>query len=377
LRMRHIALSLLVVIAGTSTAHPADTAADSLKLLISVEQTTLTAPYPARLTLHIYNSGKAPVWLYRRARGETREGSSLEARLEPIRPPGSPELSAPAAGRVLESVGLPRPRLVRLAPGDDYTEKTTLKIAPARTGKNGEGSPLWGRYRLAVGYRAAFPNAPEITRTLAVELWQGEVKSNSIEIELQPPVAEGSVAGSVRNAEGHGVSGALVSLVDQEDRLVDQLLADVEGRFSFTHLPLGADYWVTVRRPEASEDTTVFRHLSLTPAAPAGTIELVLLPKEIHQPQYLLHKPVLFRVTDSAGRPLDKVSLEVIWSSGTVLEQVKGATLEDGTVALELIPGRNFVTLRRRGCPKQEQRVDVTPGSGIDSFKLILECAKK
>jgi hypothetical protein len=374
--MRSLACPWILVLLSSSNAW-AGGEADGLKLLISVERTTLTAPNPARLTLHLYNAGQLPLWLYRRARGETREGSSLEARLEPIRPPGSAEVSAPAAGRVLDSVGLPRPGLVRLAPGDDYTEKTTLKIAPARTGENGEGSPLWGRYRLAVTYRATFPNAPEITRILGVELWQGEVRSNSIEIELQPPVAEGSLAGSACNAEGRGVSGALVSLVDQEDRLVDQLLTDFEGRFSFTHLPLGADYWLIVRRPEFSEDTTVFRHLSLTPAAPAGTIEFVLFPKEIYEPQYLLHKPVLFRVTDSAGRSLDKVSLEVIWSSGTVLEQVKGDTLEDGTVALELIPGRNFVTLRRRGCPKQEQRVEVTPGGGIDGFKLVLECAKK
>jgi hypothetical protein len=374
--MRSLACPWILVLLSWSNAW-AGTEADALKLLISAEQTTITAPYPARLTLHLHNSGQAPVCLYRRARGETREGSSLEARLEPIRPTGSPEVSAPAPGRVLESVGLPRPKLVRLAPSDDYTEKTTLKIAPARTGKNGEGSPLWGRYRLAVSYRATYPNAPEITRVLGVELWQGEVTSNSIELKLQPPLAEGSLAGSVRSAEGPGVSGALVSLVDQEDRLVDQLLTDFEGRFSFIHLPLGVDYWVTVRRPEFSEDTTVFRHLSLTPAVPAGTIEFVLLPKEIYQPQYLLHKPVLFRVTDPAGRPLGKVSLEVIWSSGTVLDNVKGETLEDGTVALELIPGRNFATLRRRGCPKQDQRVDVTPGGGIDGFKLILECAKK
>lgn len=374
--MRWLACPWILVLLSSSNAW-AGAEADGLKLLIFAEQTTIAAPYPARLTLHLHNSGEAPVWLYRRARGETREGSSLEARLEPVRPLGSPELSAPAAGRVLESVGLPRPKLVRLAAGDDYTEKTTLKIAPARTGKNGEGSPLWGRYRLAVTYRATFPNAPEISRILGVELWQGEVTSNSIEIELQPPVAEGSLTGSVRSAEGRGISGVLASLVDQEDRLVDQLLTDYEGRFSFTHLPLGADYWVTVRQPEVNEDTTVFRHLSLTPAAPTGTLEIMLLPKEIYQPEYLLHKPVLFRVTDSAGRPLDKVSLEVIWSSGTVLEQVKGDTLEDGTVALELIPGRNFATLRRRGCPKQEQRVDVTPGGGIDAFKLVLECAKK
>jgi hypothetical protein len=374
--MRSLACPWILVLLSSSNAW-AETEADALKLLISVEQTTLTAPYPARLTLHLHNAGQLPLWLYRRARSEPREGSSLEARLESIPPTGSPEISTPAQGRVLESVGLPRAKLVSLAPGDDYTEKTTLKIAPARAGANGEGTPFWGRYRLAVTYRATYPNAAEIERVLGVELWQGEVRSNTIEVDLQPPVAEGSVAGSVLGAEGRGVSGALVSLADQEDHLVDQLLTDFEGRFLFTHLPLGVDYWVTVRRPEFSEDTTVFRHLSLTPAAPAGTIEFVLLPKEIYEPQYLLHKPVLFRVTDSAGRPLDKVSLEVVWSSGTVLDNVKGETLEDGIVALELIPGRNFMTLRRRGCSKQDHRVDVASGGGIDGFKLTLECARR
>ncbi len=375
--MRYFAFLPLVLLTETSIGHPADAAADILKLLISVGQTTITAPYPARLTLHLHNSGQAPLWLYRRVRNQTSEGSSLEARLEPVGAAGSAAISSPAQARVFESVGLPRPKLVRLAPGDDYTEKATLQIVPARTGTNGEGTPLWGRYRLAVTYQATYPNAAEIAGVLGVELWQGEATSNTIEIELQPPVGEGSVAGTVLSAEGRGVSGALVSLVDQEDRLVGQLLTDFEGRFSFAHLPLGVDYWVTVRRPEFSEDTTVFRHLSLTPAAPAGTIEFVLLPKEIYEPQYLLHKPVLFRVTDSAGRPLDKVSLQVVWSSGTVLDNVKGETLEDGIVALELIPGRNFATLKQRGCPKEDQRVDVASGGGIDAFKLTSECAKE
>jgi hypothetical protein len=35
------------------------------------------------------------------------------------------------------------------------------------------------------------------------------------------------------------------------------------------------------------------------------------------------------------------------------------------------------VTLKRRGCPKQEDRADVAPERGVDSFKLIFECAKK
>jgi hypothetical protein len=82
-------------------------------------------------------------------------------------------------------------------------------------------------------------------------------------------------------------------------------------------------------------------------------------------------------VMDSSGRPLSRVSLEVIWSSGAVLDKVRGETAEDGTVALELIPGRNFATLKRRGCPKEDQRVDVASGGGIDAFKLTSECAKE
>jgi len=184
------------------------------------------------------------------------------------------------------------------------------------------------------------------------------------------------VAGTVLGTEGRSLVGVLVSLADQEDHLVDQVPTDSEGRFSFTQLPL-SQYWVTARRPEFDEDTTVFRHLALTPAAPACAIEFVLLLREIYEPQYLLHKPVLLRVTDNTGQPLDKASLEVIWSSGTVLDRVKGETWEDGTVALELIPGRNFATLKRRGCPKEDHRVDVGPGRGIDGFKLTLECTKK
>jgi hypothetical protein len=370
-------LAYLWTVALLASAHAwAAPETEPLQLLISVEQTTITAPYPARLTLHLHNSGPVPLWLYRRVRNQTSEGSSLEARLEPMRAAGSAGVSTSARGWVFESVGLPRPKLVRLAPGDDYTEKTSLKLVPARAGATGGESPMGGRYRLSVAYRAKYPNADEMERVLGVVLWQGEVTSNKIEIELQPPAGKGSLAGTVLDREGRSLAGALVSLSDQEDRLVDQVLTDSEGRFSFSSLPL-ASYWVTVRRPEFSEDTTVFRHLALTPAAAAGTIEFVLLLREIYEPQFLLHKPVLFRVTDDTGRPLDKVSLEVIWSSGTVMDKVKGETLEDGTVALELISGRNFATLKRRACPKEDHRVDVGPSGGIDGFKLTLECAKR
>jgi hypothetical protein len=121
----------------------------------------------------------------------------------------------------------------------------------------------------------------------------------------------------------------------------------------------------------------VFRHLRLAPTEPAGTLELIMLPREIYEPQYLLHKPVLFRVVDGAGRPVDRTSLEAVWSNGPVLDNVKGKVFEDGTVALELIPGRNFVTLKRPGCPKEDHRADVAPGGGIDGFKLTSECAAR
>jgi hypothetical protein len=375
--MRHAFLLFLAVVLLEGAARPATApAGDVLKLLISVEQTAITAPYPARLTLHLYNAGPQPLWVYRRVRGQATEGSSAEARFEPIGAPGPAEITAPAQSKFFESVGLPRPRLVRVAPGEDYTEKASLEIAPARRGAKGEGSPLWGRYRLSVTYRAKYSNAEDIQRLLGVVLWQGEVTSNTIELELQPPAGEGSIAGTVLDVQGRAFSGALATLSDQEDRLVNQVLTDLEGRFSFAHLPFG-DYWVTARRPEATEDTVVFRHLRLASTEPTSTLELVMLPREIYEPQYLLHKPVLFRVTDSAGHPLDKVSLEAVWSSGTVLDNVKGQVFDDGTVALELIPGRNFVTLKRRGCPKEDHRADVALGAGIDGFKLTSECAEK
>jgi len=373
--MRLLALLWTITLVASAIAGAASET-EPLKLLISVEQQAITAPYPARLTLHLHNAGSQPLWLYRRVRSQAAEGSSAEARLEPMGAAGSAEVTAPAQSKFFESVGLPRPRLVRVAPGEDYTEKASLEIAPARRGANGEGSPLWGRYRLSVTYRAKYSNAEDIQRLLGVVLWQGEVTSNTIELELQPPAGEGSIAGTVLDVQGRALSGALATLSDQDDRLVNQVLTDLEGRFSFTHLPFG-DYWVTARRPEATEDTVVFRHLRLASAEPTSTLELVMLPREIYEPQYLLHKPVLFRVTDSAGHPLDKVSLEAVWSSGTVLDNVKGQVFDDGTVALELIPGRNFVTLKRRGCPKEDHRADVAPGGGIDGFKLTSECAEK
>jgi hypothetical protein len=350
--------------------------ADDLRLLISLEQLTVSAPSPARVTLHFHNGGKAPLYLYRRVRSRAGEGSTIEVRLEPSSAPATQEIGTPARGTVLESVGLPRPRLARLDAGDDTTEKATLQFLPAQTGQEGVATPLWGRYRLSVIYRARYSNAADLGRILGVKLWQGEVESNSVEIELQPPTGEGSIAGTVARADGREMPDALVSLSDEQERLVNQTATDREGRYLFEHLPLSV-YWVTVQRPNIAEDTAVFRHIELTESAPAGSIEFIMYPPEIYQPERILHKPVLLLVTDPKGAPVGKVRYEIVWSTGTVIENIKGETGEDGLANVELIPGPNFLTLRKRGCPKQEQRLVVPQGGGIDGFKLEFGCEKK
>jgi len=42
-----------------------------------------------------------------------------------------------------------------------------------------------------------------------------------------------------------------------------------------------------------------------------------------------------------------------------------------------LIPGLNYVTLKRRGCDPQDQRAEVATGDGIDAFKLVTDCAAR
>jgi carboxypeptidase family protein len=375
-----------LVVGQTATSEP-------LKLLISIEQPRITAPFPGRVTLHLHNSGPTPLWLYRHARdrnatgvspaprieaGEngtrnTAGGSTLKIQLEPAE---AREVATPAGGRVLESVGLPHSKLVKLAPGDDYEEKAVIHFSPALVGTGASAKPVGDRYRLSIKYGATFSNGEEVARDLGLTVWQGEITSNTIEVELAPPQDGGSVAGTTVSADLRPIPGVLVSLSDSDERLINQVFSDPEGRFSFTGLPLGL-YWTTARRPDAQEDTVVFRHAELTSAAPAGTLELPLQPIEVYEPKQMLHKPVLLRVTDSAGRPADKVELELTWSTGTVLDNVKATTDADGAAAVELIPGRSYVSLKRRGCPKQDQWIDVAPGDGIDNGKLTFDCAGK
>jgi len=368
--------------------------AGSLKLLISIEQQTIAMPSPARITLHIHNSGSEPAWLYRHARdaaivartatvvinssdehpgNTTRGGSTLAIHLTPAAPS---DTATAGESLILESVGLPHPKLIRLAPGEDYEEKAIVHLAPALAGAEGSAKPVWGHYRLSATYGASYSNGDETARNLGVTLWQGETESNTIDIDLEPPPATdtGSVAGAVVTPDSRPVfNTTVVSLSDREQRLVDQSRTDRDGRFSYSHLPI-ALYWVTARREAATTDTAVFQHVELTSAAPNGALQLVMVPPEIYEPKHMLHKPVLVRVTDSAGRPQDKVTLDATWSSGSVMDDVKGETSDDGVATLELLPGRSYITMKRKHCGQRDDRIDVEEGGGIDDFKLVLDC---
>ena len=369
--------------------------ASDLKLGITIEQPEITAPFPARVTLHLHNSGSTTLWLYRPASPQkpvadqappdesqtalatsnhSVEGSTINVQLNPE----DNRVTSPGNSAALDSAGLPRPKLIRLDAGDDFEEKSVIHLAPAWTESNGEKRPIWGRYKFALTYAAKYSNGDELDRILGVTFWQGAIQSNSLEIELLPPAAttQGSVAGTITGSENVPQSDVLVSLSDQEERLMEQTTTDFDGKFSFTHLPSGL-YWATVRRRDFTVDTVMFRHVVLTGAEPAGTIDFLLTPPETYLPGQMLHKPVLLRVADGAGTGLGNVSLDITWSSGTVLDSVKGRTSDDGTAAVELIPGRNYVSLKRGGCPEDDERMDVAPGPGIDGFKVVFDCTKK
>jgi hypothetical protein len=374
-----VALPLSLALPACGAAAGEDIA--PLKLLISIEQQSITAPFPARVTLHLHNAGQEPLWLYRKVRtrpeaGEVVNGSTLAIHLEPVEVSASRPIRIDAVGTVLESVGLPRPKLLKLAPDDDYEEKAVIQLEPARAGAAGEDQPLWGRYRFSVIYGASYANAAEVLRSVGITPWQGEVSSNTIDIELLPPTGRGSLSGRVINAAGEFMTDARVSLGDEQERLIAQVVTGFGGRFSFANLPAGF-YWVTSRLDHAAYDTAVFRHVELTPAEPAGNVELVYVPPDVFKGEQMLHKPVLLRVFDEAGRPVREATLEISFMDGTVVEDKKLKPGDDGVVATELIPGSNYVTLKRRGCAPQELRVEVAAGDGIDAFKLVSDCASR
>ena len=264
---------------------------NDLKLVITIEQPAITAPFPARVTLHLHNSGNSTLWLYRPASPQKPVanqvapdpsqtelatsshpvgGSTLSIQLLPE----DKRVTSPGNGAALDSAGLPHPKLIRLAAGDDFEEKSVIHLAPAWAESNGEKQPIWGRYNFAVTFAANYSNGGELERILGVTLWQGAIQSNSLDIDLLPPdpTAHGSLAGTITGADNVPRSDVLVSLSDNEERLLDQTRTDFDGKYSFTHLPPGL-YWATVRRTDFTEDTIVFRHVVLSPAEPVGTID--------------------------------------------------------------------------------------------------------
>jgi hypothetical protein len=381
-------IAAVLALAGTRRV---EAQANGLKLVLTLESPAVTYPFPVRATLHLVNGGTKPVWLYHRARNSTEilptssqpgafilenpaEGPTLAVHLVDAAP-GVPERGE---GAVLEPTGLPHPELVRLGPGEEYAEKEVIQLSPATPRARGEDSkspPIWGRYRLSVTYRAKHSNADEVARLTGVELWQGDIASDPIEVELAPPAGTGSITGSVLAPDNQRITDALASITDEEERLIGQVRVDLDGRFAFSNLSLGI-YWVVVERTPRKEQTAVFRRFKLTAESPATSFDFVLSPVEIHHPKQLLHEPVVFQVTSPAGSPVAATSVEATWSSGDVMDSVKGKTDRQGQVVLDLIPGPNIITFKRKGCPEEVQRLVVEGKSVVDGFNLVEECRK-
>jgi hypothetical protein len=390
--------SRLVVMAGLLGASwllpvvPArgQTNAPALQLLISLKQPLVAEPEAARIQLHLLNPTQQTLWLYRRARGkhppeervqeenqpaETTGGSTVEVKLQPVDAQAARAVISPAEAMTLEYVQMPKPRLIKLEAGGDYEEVSIVQLRPALA----EGQkPIWGAYRLTVVYGASFSNGEEFQRNLGATLWQGEVTSNTIAVELRAalPDSVGVLGGSTLGPDLHPRAGIRVSLSDEQGQLIDQQVTGSDGRFSFSHLPLTL-YWVTGRREGATEDTVTYRHEELSSSTPSANTQLVFYPAEIYEAKKLVHKPVLVRVFDAGGKPAGGIGLDATYSNGQVLDDVKATTDNDGTAVMELLPGRSSLSLDRHGCVEQVGRADVAPGVGVDNFKFVFDCAKK
>lgn len=362
--------------------------AQPLQVTISVEQTTITEPLPAQVTLHFHNSGNQPLWLYEPVRdvGEIATaptdqnsdsgGSSLAVHLQ--RPAasgaGAANATSPGVGTVLRPPGFPHPNLIQLAPGGDLQETAVIQIKPA-TGVDG---PVWGAYQLSVAYSARYSNGNDIRHDLGVNLWEGTVTSNTIQITLNP-VPAANQSSIIGTAVGHDMipdAGILVSLSNDQQQLVAQTVTAADGGFYFDNLTPGR-YWVTVRREGGTEDTGFFEHADLSSSQPTAKLKLIMLNEEVYEAKRLLHKPVLFRITDVAGNAMSGVTLDILWSSGTVIDTVKADVHSDGLAVVSLLSGSNYVTLRKHGCPKEDQLADVPSGSGVGGFSFTLHCRKK
>lgn len=365
----------------------------NLKLLVSVQQSTISASDAVRATLHFHNSGRQTLWLYRPVLGgppdrissipaipgengpvQHHSGATLAVHLNALG--NSEKGKAAGSGFAIAPDALPFPRLERLASGGDYTERVNIHIEPTQTAAGDNKQAVWGRYSFSVRYSANYSNAAALARDVGATLWQGQVSSNSITLDLHPSTGQSSIEGTVLGSIGRPYGGALVTLSDDNESALDQLYSNQEGQFSFTHLPAGR-YWITVRQPGSDHDTSVFRHIDLNQPGARATPEIMMIAVRAYKADRVLHKPVLFHIVDSKGHPLAKVRLGILYSSENVIQNLKTQTGDDGSTAISLIPGSNFVTMKSHGCRKEERRADIAPGPGVDGFKFVYECTKK
>lgn len=379
-------LSTLVALIAVRVGFAAQAApGEPLSVTISTPQAVVTEPLPLRLTLHFHNAGQHTLWLYRPAgpageRGGTSAGSTLSIHLEPVSPDAAGTAEAaltPALGTAFRVPGFPQPQLMPLAPGADAEENAVIRILPAKISRIGGGAPLWGKYKLILAYGAHYPNGSELRQALGVDIWSGSISTNALTFTLQPanPSNAGMISGNVINRKGLTLEGILVSLTGNSERLDAQSVTGPDGGFRFDHLPYGR-YWVTVRDLEVDEDSSFFEHADVSSAAPDASMKLMMLNQQVYEAKRLLHKPVLFRIENGAGKPQAGAQLKILWSNGPIIENLKAETNDDGVAVVNLVPGSNYVTVTRRHCPKVDQVANVAPGGGIDGDSITFNCEK-
>jgi hypothetical protein len=383
----------------SQNASLASAPAARLTVTLTLEHNTIAQPFPARITLHFHNAGHDTLWLYRHVRdpedlaltqrrmaqinatsgpasgNASAGGSGLVVHLEPGTSLGMQSWTQPPGGKVMASVAMPHPRLVKLVPAADDTEGCVVALSPGIVSRGGSDVPVWGHYQFSLVYKASYSNGDALSRDLGVDIWQGEAASNTVDVDLEPApsFAAGSISGRVMNTNGQTLPGMQVSLTDGQSHVIGQVITGVDGNYTFDHLPWGT-YWATARPLAAMDVTAAYDHAELRADSPKATVNLVPIESEAYEPKQVWHKPVLLRVTSNAGAPAGDVAVEALYSIGTIAEDVKGETDSDGAVALDLIPGRNVVTLKHRKCPSHDQRIDVAEGDGIDGSILEYDC---
>ncbi len=380
-------LGASLLAAGTSKASPAK---QPLQLTIALDQSTVTEPFAARVTLRFHNASRSTLWLYRPVRdagamfmGEvnsTSNGSLIATHLQLTaaqNASGAPGAMIPGVGTVLRSPSFPHPDLVSIPTGGDYAEPASIHLEPASVRTAGGNRPLWGDYELSVVYNATFADAQALRSDAKVDLWVGSIESNAVPLRLEsaPDSAGGVISGSVVDRETRPAAGILVSISDWSEHLITQRLTAADGEFYAGELPFGR-YWVTVRQAGADHDTGFFEHADVTASQPEARLHLVMLhdDDDVYQGRKLLHKPVFFRITDGAGDPQPDAELEILWDNGTALSNIKAKANDEGLAAVNLIPGNNYVTISKHGCEKKDSVVDVPDGDGVAVFPLTIDC---